>query len=211
MKVTVFGAAGRTGQDLVQQALDRGLDVIAHARDTRKIVVDSPRLVKIAGELSDRDTIKTAIEGSDCVLSALGPIGQPSDEELSDGIATILSVMEQCGVTRLVALSTTSAQDVQDRDSFRAKLRRAMVKKGRPTSYNQIVEYSQLIRASASDWTLVRIAAVLTSTPVSRQVSVGYLGKERFHSRLSRSDLAWFMLEQLDTAEHSRKAPAISN
>lgn len=211
MKVAIFGAAGRTGQELVHQALERGFDVVAYARDSQKIAINSPLLVKISGGLDNRGAIRTVIEGSDCVLSALGPIGQPSDEELSDGIANILSVMEECGVRRLIALSTTSAQDPQDEDSFRTKLRRDMIRKGRPTSYEQIVAYSQLIRNSDTDWTLVRIASILTNSALSKQVCAGYMGKTRFHSKLSRANLAWFMLEQLHSMEYVRKAPALSD
>jgi putative NADH-flavin reductase len=119
--------------------------------------------------------------------------------------------MEECGVKRFIVLSTTSAQDLLDRDGFRFKMRRDMIKRGRPTTYEQIVKYSQLVRDSNSDWTLVRIASLLTNKPLSKHVRAGYLGKDALGSKLSRADLAWFMLEQIDSTEYIRKAPAVSN
>ena len=211
MKVTIFGATGRTGQELVSQALDRGFDVVAFARDSTKITCDDSRLAKVSGYLSNQEQLKAAILGSDAVLSALGPMGKPSDSELSDGIANIVAVMKECGVRRLVALSTTSAQDPSDQDNRRAQFKRDMIRRGRPTSYEQIVRYSQLIRDSDTDWTLVRIASILTSAPLSQQVSVGYVGKGRLRVTLSRANLAWFMLEQLTNIEHIKQAPALSN
>jgi len=211
MKVVIFGATGRTGKELVSLSLERGYDVIAYARNPNRISIENPCLTRVAGELSNRKPLKKAIEGSDCVLSALGPMGKPGDDELSDGISNILSVMEECGISRFIALSTTSAQDPQDVDGFRTKLRRDMIRRGRPTSYEQIVKYSQLIRDSRCDWTLVRIASILTDKPLSKQVRAGYLGKDAFRNTLSRADLAWFMLEQIDSTEHLRKAPALSN
>ena len=211
MRVVIFGATGRTGQELVHQSLERGNEVIAYARNSSKIPLESPCLVKVSGELNNRASLRAAIEGSDAVLSALGPTGKPSDEELSDGIGNILSVMEECGIARFVALSTTSAQDSQDVDGFRTRLRRDMIRRGRPTSYEQIVRYSQLIRDSSCDWTLVRIASILTDKPLSKQVHAGYLGRGSFRNTLSRADLAWFMLEQVESTEHLRKAPALSN
>jgi len=211
VKVVIFGATGRTGQELVFQALDRGFGVVAYARNPDKIPQEHPHLTKVAGKLDNGEALKTAIEGSDCVLSALGPTGKPSDEELSDGIAHILSVMEEVGIARFIVLSTTTAQDPHDVDSFRSKLRRDMIKRGRPTSYKQIVKYSQLIRDSRCDWTLVRIASILTDKPLSKRVRAGYLGRDVFRSVLARADLAWFMLEQVESTEHLRKAPALSN
>lgn len=211
MKITVFGATGRTGREIVKLALDREYNAVAFVRDPQKVDIENSRLSVVQGELSDRETIKTAMQESDCVLSALGPTGSPSDEELSDGIANILSAMEECGVKRFIVLSTTSAQDLLDRDGFRFKMRRDMIKRGRPTTYEQIVKYSQLVRDSNSDWTLVRIASLLTNKPLSKHVRAGYLGKDALGSKLSRADLAWFMLEQIDSTEYIRKAPAVSN
>ena len=211
MRVVIFGATGRTGKELVSLSLERGYDVVAYARNPNRISTESPRLTKVVGELSNRGLMIEAIGGSDCVLSALGPMGKPTDDELSDGIANILSAMEECSISRFVALSTTSAQDPQDVDGFRTKLRRDMIRRGRPTSYEQIVRYSQLIRDSSRDWTLVRIASILTDKPLSKQVRAGYLGRDSFRNTLSRADLAWFMLEQVESTEHLRKAPALSN
>ncbi|MDR0489326.1 MAG: NAD(P)H-binding protein [Propionibacteriaceae bacterium] len=211
MKVAIFGATGRTGRELVCQSLGRGYDVVAYARDPSRISSESPCLTKKAGKLDSRQSLRIAIEGCDCVLSALGPMGKQGDEELCDGIANILSVMEEYGVVRFIALSTTSAQDISDIESFRTKLRRGMIRRGRPTSYEQIVRYSQLIRDSSCGWTLVRIASILTDKPLSKQVRAGYLGRDSFRNTLSRADLAWFMLEQVESNEYLRKAPALSN
>jgi putative NADH-flavin reductase len=211
MKIVIFGATGRTGQELVRQSLERGYEVVAYARNSSKIPLASPCLAKVSGELNNRASLRAAIEGSDAVFSALGPMGKPSDEELSDGISNILSVMEECGITRFVALSTTSAQDPQDIDGFRTKMRRNTIKRGRPTSYEQIVSYSQLVRDSKCDWTLVRIASILTDKPLSKQVHAGYLGRDTFRNTLPRADLAWFMLEQVDSIDYLRKAPALSS
>jgi len=211
MRVTVFGATGRTGKELVSQALARGYQVVAYVRNPQKMGLENPQLTIVQGELSDLETIQAAIAGSNCVLSALGPAGDPGDEELSDGVKNILSAMEEAGIKRLIILSTTSAQDPADKESLRTKMRRGMIKRGRPVSYEQIVRYSQLVRDSDLDWTLVRIASILTNKSLSKQISAGYLGIGTFRNILSRADLAWFMLEQAESQEFLRKAPAVSN
>lgn len=190
MRVTVFGATGRTGREIVKQALERGYSVVAYVRDSNKIAQTNSNLEIVEGELTDKESIKQAIEYSDCVISALGPIGKPSDEQLSVGLANILAAMKECHLKRVIVLSTTSYQDPLDIDGFRFKMRRAMIRIGRPLTFEQIVKYSQLVRDSDSDWTLVRIASILTDKSLIKKVQAGYLGKDKFSSKLSRIDLA---------------------
>lgn len=212
MKITIFGATGKTGQFMLQQALDRDYEVIAYVRSPQKITVESPYLTVIQGELSDQAKITTAITGTDCVLSALGPTGKvESDQQLSTGIANILAAMKECQVKRFIVLSTTSAQDPSDKDNLNFKARRLMIQKSRPTTFEQIVRYTQLVRDSQTDWTIVRIASLLTNHPVNKHVHTGYLGTTKFKAKLSRANLAWYMLEQINRTKEIRKAPAISD
>jgi hypothetical protein len=86
-----------------------------------------------------------------------------------------------------------------------------MIRLSRPTTFEQIVKYSQLVRDSDTDWTLVRIAFLLTNAPLSKHVHTGYLGRNKLKGKLSRANLAWYMLEQIKRTKDIRKAPAISD
>ncbi|ATF41833.1 hypothetical protein DIS13_05775 [Weissella paramesenteroides] len=110
--------------------------------------------------------VKQAISGSQAVVSALGPTGKPeSDQQISLGIANILTALKEFGIKRFVALSTTSAQDALDIDSTKFKLRRTMIRKGNES----IVKYTELVRQSDCDWTLLRIASLLTDKPLNKK------------------------------------------
>ncbi|WP_439818963.1 NAD(P)-dependent oxidoreductase [Weissella paramesenteroides] len=212
MQITVFGASGKTGRQVVQQALNRGYQVVAYVREAAKLTLTDSNLKVIEGQLDDLNMVKQAISGSQAVVSALGPTGKPeSDQQISLGIANILTALEELGIKRFVALSTTSAQDALDIDSTKFKLRRTMIRKGSPSSYESIVKYTELVRQSDCDWTLLRIASLLTNKPLNKSVHVGYLGKDKLQSKLSRANLAWYMLEQLDSTEFVHQAPAISD
>jgi hypothetical protein len=65
------------------------------------------------------------------------------------------------------------------------------------------------VRHSGLDWTIVR-APMLTEGPATGRVREGYVGKD-IGPRLTRADLAAFMLKQLDTETYVGQAPAISN
>ncbi|MFI5957380.1 NAD(P)-dependent oxidoreductase [Cryptosporangium sp. NPDC051539] len=73
MKLTVLAASGRTGSELVRQALRRGHTVTAIARDPARIdVPDSVSLTKVAGDVDDAGSIAAVIDSGSVVLSALG-------------------------------------------------------------------------------------------------------------------------------------------
>jgi hypothetical protein len=72
-----------------------------------------------------------------------------------------------------------------------------------------MVRVSDIIRASDLDWTLVRVP-MLTNEPPAGDVKVGYLGKG-VGSRISRADIAAFMVKQADSDTYLRQAPVISN
>ena len=212
MQITIFGASGKTGRLVVQQALSRGYQVVAYDRDATKLSFTDANLKVVQGQLDDLDMVKQAVTGSQAVLSALGPTGKKeSDQQISLGMANILNALDTLDIKRFIVLSTTSAQDPRDIDSMQFKLRRGTIRMGRPSAYDAIVKYTALVRQSKCDWTLLRIASLLTNASLTKSVQVGYLGRDKFKAKLSLANLAWFMLEQLDSTEFIRQAPAISD
>ena len=75
--------------------------------------------------------------------------------------------------------------------------------------YEDMRRTVELVRASGLDWTVVRVPR-LTEDPPTGAVKVGYVGKG-MGVRLSRSDMAEFMLKQAADKTYVCKAPAISN
>jgi hypothetical protein len=65
------------------------------------------------------------------------------------------------------------------------------------------------VRAPDCDWTIVRVS-MLTHAPKTGRVKVGYVDKA-MGMRVSRADMAEFMLEQVKDTKYLRQAPAISN
>jgi len=75
MRVTVFGATGETGKQLVEQALASGKEVVAYVRNQSKLCIVHEHLSIVQGELSNLALIEHAITGADAVISTLGPRG----------------------------------------------------------------------------------------------------------------------------------------
>ena len=56
MRIVVFGATGRTGRPLVEQALERGHDVAAFVRTPGRLEAH-PRLTEVQGDALDAEAV----------------------------------------------------------------------------------------------------------------------------------------------------------
>jgi uncharacterized protein YbjT (DUF2867 family) len=97
MNLTVFGATGGVGREVVTQALDAGHDVTAYVRNPSKLDVTHSNLTVITGELTDRDAVQRAVHGSDAVISALGPSldREATGMPLIDGTRTVAHIRRE--------------------------------------------------------------------------------------------------------------------
>src|SRR5207253_3596264 len=109
MKLFVIGATGRTGQEIVQQALARGHHVTAFVRSPENIHLKNERLTVLKGNAMDENELRAAMQNHDAVVSALGPrrVFKPSSM-LHDSALATARAMTRAGVKRLVILSAAA-------------------------------------------------------------------------------------------------------
>src|SRR6476661_8783558 len=103
MKLTVFGATGGIGGEVVRQALSAGHSVTAVVRDAGRFSLNHPdlRVVQVA-DLTDAAALSPALEGSDAVISGVGPRSRKDLTVASSTGRAILAAMSQAGVRRFV-------------------------------------------------------------------------------------------------------------
>ena len=75
MKLIVFGATGKTGQHVWRQALEQGLDVTAFARSVDKIDRGDSTVRVVQGDITDAESVASAVAGHDAAIVALGSNG----------------------------------------------------------------------------------------------------------------------------------------
>lgn len=211
MKVTIFGGTGTTGLLVIQKALSAGHNVTAFARTPSKISIQHSNLSIIAGGLTDTDKIETAVKDADAVISVLGPTGKSKGLVISNGIKNIITAMKKHGVRRLIATATPSYKDSNDKFQFGFAFGVLMVKALLKDTYQDIVETGEQIARSQLDWTIVRLP-MLSNSPSKGKLNIGYTGdgKVKLFS-LTRTDLADFLIKQLDDKNYFQQAPVISN
>jgi putative NADH-flavin reductase len=203
MKLTIFGATGSSGRALVSEALHRGHAVRAFVRDPARLPLRHARLEVARGDVYDREAVDAAVAGREAIIGALG-IRRGSPKTLvADGTRHILDAMERHGVRRYVGLSAYGAGDSRDGSLF-VRFTWLLL---RPNLEDK-ERHEELVRASGLDWTLVRPPR-LTDAPASGRFRTGTDLEMRLTSKVSRADVAAFMLDQLTDPTFVRRTPAI--
>ena len=71
MKLTVFGATGGTGLQVIEQGLAAGHEIRAVVRDATRLP-DRPGLEVVVADVMDPAAIEEAVTGRDAIISAIG-------------------------------------------------------------------------------------------------------------------------------------------
>lgn len=195
MRITVFGATGGTGRQLVRQALDAGHEVTAVVRDPARLGVDPrPSLEVRTADLAAPEPLVSAVRGRDAVLSGLG--GTPPVAQRAT--AVVLAAMRAAEVRRLLAVSAAPVGPVPDGEGvvFRTVLN-PLVRFAFRRVYADLAVMEQRLRESGTDWTAVRPPRLLDGPLTGRYRTRVGGAVPRSHS-VSRADLACAMLAMVE-------------
>ncbi|MFD9910804.1 NAD(P)-dependent oxidoreductase [Streptomyces sp. NPDC059063] len=197
MKLTVFGATGGVGQELVRQGLAAGHKVTAVVRDPARFTVTGAGLEVFRADLTDVEALRGAVAGRDAVLSGLGARKRTDAGVAARLTRSVLKAMEAEGVRRLLVVSAGPLgrvprdQPLLDR-AFLAVLNRVL--KG---VYDDLRAMEDELARSATDWTSVRPPKLLDK-PVTGTYRTVVGGSVRKGRTLARADVAHAMLSMID-------------
>lgn len=193
MKLTVFGATGGTGVEVVRQALAAGHQVTAVVRDPARLDVPShERLEVLVANVFEPAELVAAVSGREAVISALGPRGRGPTTVCRDGTASIKSAMDTAGVRRLVVVSNSGMHTEGD-GVFTARVVKPILIRVLREGYQDMQSMEDEVAQSGLKWTIVR-PPMLTRGPHTGGIasSVGRNVRGRFS--ISRADLADYLL-----------------
>ena len=201
MNLVVLGATGRTGRLVVEQALASGHNVTALVRSPEKLTTVNSNLRVVAGEATDKSALSQALVGADAVISTLGGKGSV----IADSTQAIVAAAHEAGVSRVVVLSSFFVE----RDRLDAVTRlltgiamRALIK---DKSAGE-----QALRRSDLEWTIV-YASLLTDGPARGSVAVlPASAKRHMTQKVSRADVATWMLQAATGVQHNRRSVGIT-
>ena len=205
MKVVIFGASGKTGTLLTDQALAKGHQVTAFVRRADAMVQKHPNLKIITGTLSDTNRLKEALTGADACISTLGGGSLTKHApEIIAGISQIIALMEQEGVKRFIYLSSIGAGESRYLMGPAIRFLVADVMLRVPLADHTANEKS--LEKSKLQWTVVRPGG-LTDGIKTENLN---FGTEKIilkgSPKISRANVAAFMLNQLSETEFIYKS-----
>lgn len=210
MKIVVFGATGGTGRSLVEQALRAGHDVVAFVR--RPAALDGVRsrslgvpakLEVVQGDVLDPAAVREAVGRGEVVGSCLGASSRTPTTVCSQGIRNIVDAMRALERRRLVCESAYGAAETRRSGPYTYMLRILI-----PAIMEDKDRMEEIVRASGLEFVIVRPGS-LTNGPLTRHYRDGPYLEQGWFPRISRADVAHFMLRQLEEQEYAGLAVTI--
>lgn len=209
MTVTIFGATGMVGRQLVKQALLTGHTVKAFGRNvfsTEFLKHDNLHLLQ--GALFGEKDVRNAIEGSDAVLSAIGGSFDGMDKSRSLGMKNIIEQMEKGTTKRIIAVGGMGVLEAADGSLL-------MDAKDYPEEYLPVgrehLKAYELLKHSALLWTFVCAPDLVNADATGSFVTEGEHNPPASKFHINTGDLALFMLNELKKNEYVKKRVGISN
>ena len=208
MKLLVFGATGGTGRQVVEQAIEQGHKITAFVRNPAKLDIKHTNLKVVRGDVMDITSVEQAVQGQDAVVCVLGAGRKTTGTIRSDGTQYIIQAMEKAGIRRFICQSTLGAGDSWENLNFLWKyimfgflLRQVFADHEKQEKY---------VKQSSLDWTIIRPGAFVDGERTGNYRH-GFPGTDKTSKlKISRADVADFILEQLKDNSYIHKTPGVS-
>ena len=209
--ILIVGASRGIGLETVRRGLEAGHKVRALARSAGRIQIDRPDLERVPGDARDPTIVKRALDGVDAVIETLGVAPGPGVifkpvTLFSTATRVLVNLMQEADIKRLVCVTGIGAGDSRDKGGF---LYAAIFL---PLFLKQVYDDKDvqewIIRASTLEWVIAR-PGLLTRGPRTGAYRVLTNPDEWRMGRISRADVADFLVKQVDDNAHLGQMPLL--
>ena len=208
MKITLLGATGGLGQEILKQGLELGHSINALVRTPTKLQTKHERLEVIQADVmkDSRDRLAEILTGSDAVISSLGTGMSLGITKLySEGTTSVIEAMQQAQIPRLVAVSSSGTDPTTEEPWWYLWLVRRLL-------VNVYVDQAKMEERIAStnnlQWVVVRPSQLTNGDRKQYRVRLNHNPHDGY--KISRADVADFMLKQLKDDTYLSKFPALA-
>lgn len=210
LRIIIFGAGGRIGKLLTQQALNDGHYVSGFVLDQQSLAdVSHERLRIYEGDATRKTDVDTAVAGHDVVLSVLGHSRRTPVEMQSDAMRVITHAMQPQKIQRIVSLTGVGVFTVDDAPTLLDRFFVSALMFLQPKRIQDGIKHVQALKDSDRDWVVLRTPKHRNARTTSDyQVRPTIKGAS---ITVRRPDIVEELLRQATLPEINDRYPVISN
>ena len=215
LKILVYGATGKVGTHVVDEALERGHIVTAVSRNPSRIERQHQNLSAIAGDLLDSDSIASLLVDQDVVvISVRGIIGKsknPEDAIQRIAVEKVVNALREIGddAPRLIHVGGSGTLEVEPGVLWADKIPKLFVPKFLELEIQgQVLALEYLRTVTDAKWSYATPAKNFTNDERTGIFRIGgdtLLEDKRGKSRISRADFAVALINEAENAAHIRQ------
>ena len=212
LQILVYGATGKIGTHVVEEALQRGHLVTAVSRDPSRIEKQHDNLSVVEGDLLDLQSIELLVEDKDIIIvSVRGMIGKDKKPENTLQYIATRNIVGQLrgvggGAARLIHVGGSGSLEVEPGVLYADKIPRVFLPKSLEHEIQgQILALEFLRTVNDIDWSYATPAKNFTNGERTGEFRIGgdvLMEDDRGKSRISRADFAVALIDEAEKADH---------
>jgi putative NADH-flavin reductase len=207
MKIAIIGASRGIGAELLKAAMQDSHEITALVRDPATLNISPPGLKIIKGDILNPSSVAAVIAGQEaiCICIGIPPTRKPVDV-FSRGTQNILDAIGKESNQKLILVTGIGAGDSKGHGGFFYD--RILNPLLLATNYADKDRAESIVKPSNIDWLIVR-PGFLTNGPRTGKYRVIDNLSGVTAGKISRADVADFILEQLASPTHFGKTPLL--
>ncbi len=209
MNITIIGATRGIGKETLTQAIEENHNVVALVRDTSKLDVEYDKLNIINGDFTNYDSVKESIKEADAVVVSVGAMPSRKPVTLfSEGTIILINAIKELNINPLVITVTgIGAGDSEGHGNFfYDKIFKPFLLQ---KIYDDKNRQEEILRNEYNNWIIVRPGFLTNGSKIGQyQVYTDVEGVKA--GKISRADVADFILKQAINPTYIKKTPLIS-
>lgn len=209
IKIAIIGGTGKSGRYLVKQLLNQGIPIKILVRNPANFQIKNPLVEVINGDVKNYEDVYSLINGCSAVISTLG-LGLPASEAsiFSKASTNVIRAMNACNVQRYIVITGLNVDTPFDKKGPATMFGTNWMKTNYPNSTaDKQTEYDILLNSNIN-WTLVRLP-LIELTDERNEVNVSL--EDCVGDKISATDLAHFLIEQVHDKTFINQSPFIAN
>ena len=215
LRILVYGATGKIGTHVVDEALGRTHIVTAVSRDPSRIEQHHENLSAVAGDLLDSSSIASlAIDQDVIIISVRGIIGKskiPENTLQRIAVEKLVNVLREIGIDapRLIHVGGSGTLEVEPGVLYADKIPKLFLPKSLEAEIQgQILALEYLRTVCDVRWSYATPAKNFTNGKRTGTFRIGgdaVLEDSRGRSRISRRDFAVALIDEAENASYVRQ------